>query len=236
MISATRIPLALSRDGYLPAFLSRIHPRLKTPLPAVLFSGGIIAVCAASSQEVFLGYIANFGYLYLLVFANLSIIWLRRKFPEQKRPFKVPFYPVFPLVAAGTCVLMGIFIEPKALAFGAGLLGMGLVVYQLRRPVSEAVEAAAQTVEAAHHEILVPVANPLTAESLIKMAVILDRAQGGINNHPPGRGRAARPWRGRDQARTRPDRRRATRPSGPAVGLGHRQSRGRLTDGVALAP
>jgi nucleotide-binding universal stress UspA family protein len=39
------------------------------------------------------------------------------------------------------------------------------------------VEAAVQTVEAAHHEILVPVANPLTAESLIKMAVILGQAR-----------------------------------------------------------
>ena len=177
MISSTRIVLALSRDGYLPPFLSRIHPRLKTPLPAILLSGGIIATCATIGREVFLGYVANFGYLYLLVFANLALIWLRRKFPEQERPFKVPFYPVLPLVAAGICVLMGVFIEPGALALGAGLLVVGLVVYQLRRPVGRAVEVAAQTVEAAHREILVPVANPLTAQSLIRMAVILGRAR-----------------------------------------------------------
>jgi len=177
MISSTRIALALSRDGYLPSFLSRVHPRLRTPLPAILLSGGMIATCAATGREVFLSYIANFGYLYLLVFANLALIWLRRKFPEQQRPFKVPFYPAFPLIAAGTCVLMGAFIEPRALALGGGLLGVGLVVYQLRRPVGRAVEVAAQTVEAARQEILVSVANPLTAESLIRMAVILGRAR-----------------------------------------------------------
>lgn len=177
MISSTRIALALSRDGYLPSFLSRVHPRLKTPLPAILLSGGMIAACAATGREVFLSYIANFGYLYLLVFANLALIWLRRKFPEQQRPFKVPFYPAFPLIAAGTCVLMGAFIEPRALALGGGLLTLGLLVYQLRRPVGRAVEVAARTVEAAHHEILVPVANPMTAESLIKMAVILGQAR-----------------------------------------------------------
>jgi nucleotide-binding universal stress UspA family protein len=60
---------------------------------------------------------------------------------------------------------------------GIGLIAVGLIVYQLRRPVGRAVEVAAQTVEAAHHEILVPVANPLTAESLIKMAVILGQAR-----------------------------------------------------------
>jgi nucleotide-binding universal stress UspA family protein len=57
------------------------------------------------------------------------------------------------------------------------LIGVGLVVYQLRRPVERVMEVAAHTVEAAHHEILVPVANPLTAESLIKMAVILGQAR-----------------------------------------------------------
>ena len=177
MISSTRIALALSRDGYLPPFLSRVHPRFKTPLPAILLSGGLIAACATTGREVFLSYVANFGYLYLLVFANLALIWLRRKFPEQKRPFKVPFYPAVPLIAAGTCVLMGAFIEPGALALGGGLLALGLVVYQLRRPVGRAVEVAAQTVEAARHEILVSVANPLTAKSLIKMAVILGRVR-----------------------------------------------------------
>ena len=177
MISSTRIALALSRDGYLPPFLSRVHPRLKTPLPAILLSGGMIATCAATGREIFLSYVANFGYLYLLVFANLALIWLRRRFPEHPRPFKVPFYPTFPLIAAGTCVLMGAFIEPGALALGAGLLALGLIVYQLRRPVGRVVEAVARTMEAARHEILVPVANPRTARSLAKMAVILGRAR-----------------------------------------------------------
>jgi len=163
MISSGRVALALSRDGYLPPFLSRIHPRLKTPLPAILLSGGLIAACAATARAVFLGYVANFGWLYLTVFANLSLIWLRRKFPEQERPFEVPFYPAVPLIAAGTCVLMGAFIEPGALALGGGLLALGLLVYQLRQPVAHVVEAVARTVEAARHEILVLVANPLTS-------------------------------------------------------------------------
>ncbi len=177
MISSGRVALALSRDGYLPPFLSRIHPRLKTPLPAILLSGGLIAACAATARAVFLGYVANFGWLYLTVFANLSLIWLRRKFPEQERPFEVPFYPAVPLIAAGTCVLMGAFIEPGALALGGGLLALGLLVYQLRQPVAHVVEAVARTVEAARHEILVLVANPLTSQSLAKMALMLGRAR-----------------------------------------------------------
>jgi amino acid transporter len=177
LLSSARVALALSRDGYLPAFLSRIHPRLKTPLPAILLSGALIALSAVSGDEVFLSYVSNFGYMFVVFFTNVSVIWLRRKFPDQKRPFRTPWYPVTPILGCLGIIVVEVFTELHALVVGIGLIAVGLIVYQLRRPVGRAVEVAAQTVEAAHHEILVPVANPLTAESLIKMAVILGRAR-----------------------------------------------------------
>jgi APA family basic amino acid/polyamine antiporter len=177
LLSAARVSLALSRDGYLPAFLSRIHPRLKTPLPAILISGALIALAAISGDAVFLSYVSNFGFMYLVFFTNVSVILLRRKFPDHERPFRTPWYPVTPILGCLGIIVVEVFTEPHALVVGIGLIGVGLIVYQLRRPVGRAVEAAVQTVEAAHHEILVPVANPLTAESLIKMAVILGQAR-----------------------------------------------------------
>jgi hypothetical protein len=57
------------------------------------------------------------------------------------------------------------------------LIGIGLIVYQLRRPVERAVKVTAQTVEAARREILVPIANPMTAESLMRMGAILGQAR-----------------------------------------------------------
>ena len=178
LLSAARVSLALSRDGYLPAFLARIHPRLKTPLPAILVSGVFIGLAAISGDEVFLSYVSNFGFMYLVFFTNVSVILLRRKFPDHKRPFRTPWYPVMPILGCIGIIIVEVFTELHALVVGVGLIGVGLIVYQLRRPAERAVEVAVQTVEAAHHEILVPVANPLTAESLVKMAVILDRARG----------------------------------------------------------
>jgi APA family basic amino acid/polyamine antiporter len=177
LLSAARVSLALSRDGYLPAFLSRIHPRLKTPLPAILISGALIALAAISGDAVFLSYVSNFGFMYLVFFTNVSVILLRRKFPDHERPFRTPWYPVTPILGCLGIIVVEVFTELHALVVGIGLIGVGLIVYQLRRPVGRAVEAAVQTVEAAHQEILVPVANPLTAESLIKMAVILGQAR-----------------------------------------------------------
>ncbi len=177
LLSSARVALALSRDGYLPAFLSRIHPRLKTPLPAILVSGALIALAAVSGDEVFLSYVSNFGYMFVVFFTNVSVILLRHKFPEHKRPFRTPWYPVTPILGCLGIIVVEVFTDLHALVVGIGLIAVGLIVYQLRRPVGRAVEVAAQMVEAAHHEILVPVANPLTAESLIKMAVILGRAR-----------------------------------------------------------
>ena len=177
LLSAARVSLALSRDGYLPAFLSRVHPRLKTPLPAILLSGTLIALAAVSGDAVFLSYVSNFGFLYLIFFTNVSVILLRRKFPDHQRPFRTPWYPVTPILGCLCTIVVEVFTELHALIAGIGLIGVGLLVYQLRRPVGKAVEAAVQTVEAARREILVPVANPLTAESLIKMASILGQAR-----------------------------------------------------------
>jgi amino acid transporter/nucleotide-binding universal stress UspA family protein len=177
MVSSARVALALSRDGYLPDFLSRIHPRLKTPLPAILLTGGLIALAALSGDEVFLGYVSNFGYMYVVFFTNVSVILLRRKFPDVKRAFRTPWYPVLPILGCIGIIIVEVFTELHALVVGIGLIAVGLIVYQLRRPVERAVEVTAQTVEAAHREILVPVANPLTAESLIKMAATLGRAR-----------------------------------------------------------
>jgi len=178
MLGGARVALALSRDGYLPAFLSRIDPRLKTPLPAILVSGGLIALFAVSGDEVFLGYVSNFGFMYLVFFTNVSVILLRRKFPKVKRAFRTPWYPLLPILGCIGIIVVEVFTEPHALFVGVDLIAAGLLIYAFRRPAERAVEAAAQTVEAARHEILVPVANPLTAESLIKMAVILEQARG----------------------------------------------------------
>lgn len=177
MVSSARVALALSRDGYLPDFLSRIHPRFKTPVPSILLTGGLIGVAAVSGDEVFLGYVSNFGYMFVVFFTNVSLILLRRKMPNYERPFRTPWYPVMPLLGCLGIAIVEVFTEPHALIVGVGLIGVGLIVYQLRRPVERAVEVATQTVEAARREILVPVANPMTAESLIRMAAILGQSR-----------------------------------------------------------
>ena len=177
MLSSARVALALSRDGYLPAILARIHPRLKTPVPAIVLSGLIIALAALSGDEVFLSYVSNFGYMFVVFFTNVSLILLRRKFPDVPRAFRTPWYPVMPILGCLGIIVVEVFTEWHALLVGLGMIAVGLVVYKLQRPVHRAIEVAVQTVEAARHEILVPLANPITAERLVQMAAIIGKAR-----------------------------------------------------------
>ncbi len=177
LLGAARVALALGRDGYLPSFFARIHPRLKTPLPAILVTGLITAIAATPADEVFLSYITNFGFMLLVFSTNVSVILLRRKYPERERPFRTPWYPITPILGCLGIVVVEAFTETHALVVGLMLIGAGVAVYYLRRPVGRAVEVAVQTVEAARHEILVPLANPLSAKGLLHLAVVLGRAR-----------------------------------------------------------
>ncbi len=177
LLGAARVALALGRDGYLPSFFARIHPRLKTPLPAILITGFITGISAAPADEVFLSYITNFGFMLLVFSTNVSVILLRRKYPDHERPFRTPWYPITPILGCLGIIVVEAFTELHALIVGVALIGVGLAVYQLRRPVGRAVEVAVQTIETARHEVLVPLANPLSARGLLRLAVILGHAR-----------------------------------------------------------
>jgi ethanolamine permease len=72
---------------------------------------GILALLTGKTGEIIT--IAVFGALTLYVISMLSLIQLRKKEPNLARPFRVPWYPVFPLVALGVAsfsfVAMAIF-------------------------------------------------------------------------------------------------------------------------------
>jgi len=113
MLAAGRSTYEFGRVGYAPAFLGKVHPKFKTPANALLVNMGlgILALLTGKTGEIIT--IAVFGALTLYIISMLSLIQLRRKEPHLVRPFRVPLYPVFPLVALGIAsfsfVAMAIF-------------------------------------------------------------------------------------------------------------------------------
>ena len=175
MLSATREAYTLSRDGMWPRFLSQLGPN-RTPYAAVLVIGGIICLIAAIGLVEFLSYISASGYLFVLFWSNLALIRLRKRYPNLRRPFKVPLFPLTAYLAMGTCILIVAFTDTKALIFEIGLIAVLSLVYYLTPPLNRIYLRRIKSMNKVKNRILVPVANPSTGVQLVKMAAILAQA------------------------------------------------------------
>jgi nucleotide-binding universal stress UspA family protein len=175
MLSATREAFTMSRDGAWPRVLSRLG-RFRTPYVAILAIGAIIALIAAIELVDFLAYISSSGYLFVLFWSNLAMVRLRRMYPDVKRPFRAPLFPLTAYTASAVCVLIIAFSEWQALLFGAGVLAACAVFYGVSRSLARRAASETKAAGSGVDRILVPVANPRTAESLVRIAGILAQA------------------------------------------------------------
>ncbi|HEX9511001.1 MAG TPA: ethanolamine permease [Puia sp.] len=105
ILAASRATLEFGRVRYIPSAFGTIHPKFKTPANALLVNMciGIIALLTGKTSEIIT--ISCFGALTLYILSMITVLALRKKEPELERPFRVPFYPLFPLVALGIAVV-----------------------------------------------------------------------------------------------------------------------------------
>ena len=87
----SRICFAVSRDGLLPSFFSRLHSKHASPGLAVLVLGVLSACLAAFLPITILGDLISIGTGFAFSIVCISVIYLRTKFPEIERKFRVPF-------------------------------------------------------------------------------------------------------------------------------------------------
>lgn len=99
ILAAGRATFEFGRVRFAPPVLGKIHPKFKTPANALLLNTGIgiIALFTGKTAEIIT--IACFGALSLYIVSMVSVIRLRNKFPDMERPFRVPFYPLSPIIA-----------------------------------------------------------------------------------------------------------------------------------------
>ena len=175
MLSATREAFTLSRDGVWPRALSKLN-RLRTPHVSIVVIGGVTALVAAIGLVDFLSYIASSGYLFVLFWGSLSMVRLRKLYPNLARPFKAPLYPFTVYVAGATCVLVIASSDWRALLFGAGVLAVCSIYYYTYRPLSRLLAARFKTRGPAKNRLLIAAANPRTARNLVHLASIIAQA------------------------------------------------------------
>ncbi len=175
MLSATREAFTMSRDGTWPRFMSKLG-RARTPYVSALVVGPIVALVAIIGQVDFLSYISSSGFLFVIFWASLAMVRLRKLHPDIARPFKAPLFPLTAYLAAGTCILIIAFSAGRALLFGGSVIATLTVAYYAKGPVTRLIARVRPARAQGSSRILVPVANPATAHSLGRLAYVLARA------------------------------------------------------------
>lgn len=94
-----RVFYSMSKDGLLPTWAAKVHPKYQTPHITTAITGTIVAILAGFVPISLLGELVSIGTLFAFVIVGTGIIILRRTNPEMKRPFKVPFSPFVPIAA-----------------------------------------------------------------------------------------------------------------------------------------
>jgi APA family basic amino acid/polyamine antiporter len=126
-----RIFMAMARDGLLPDYFARIHQRFRTPYITTIWTGIIVAVVAMVTDIGTLAELTNIGTLFAFILVCLGVIVLRRTAPERRRPFRVPFVPVVPIIGALLC--LALMLSLPVLTWERFLIWMaiGMVIYFL---------------------------------------------------------------------------------------------------------
>src|SRR6476620_1929892 len=99
----TRILFAMSRDGMIPQFFHRLNPRTMTPVPATIVVACIISLLAGVIPINFLFEMTSIGTLVAFLIVSIGVMVLRRTAPDLPRGFKVPLFPVTPILSIAGC-------------------------------------------------------------------------------------------------------------------------------------
>jgi APA family basic amino acid/polyamine antiporter len=130
-LGQARIFMSMARDGLLPPWAARVHPRYKTPHITTVITGVFVAVSAAFAPIGWVLELTNIGTLFAFVLVALGIIVLRRRDPERPRPFRTPWVPFLPLMSVAFCLYLMINLPLLTwLRFGLWM-AIGATIYFL---------------------------------------------------------------------------------------------------------
>ncbi len=100
----TRILFTMARDGMIPELFHRVNPRTRTPIANTVIVASAIAVLAGFIPISFLADMTSVGTLVAFLVVSIAVMVLRRREPDLPRSFRVPLYPVTPILSILGCL------------------------------------------------------------------------------------------------------------------------------------
>jgi basic amino acid/polyamine antiporter, APA family len=136
VITVPRVYFAMARDGLFFKRLTEVHPRYNTPALAIVSScAWAIVLALTGTFEQLLTYVVFIGWIFYALGAA-AVIALRIKRPDAARPFRVPFYPLTPILfvlAAAVIVVNTMVSQPRQAMIGIAVVLAGAPAYFIWR-------------------------------------------------------------------------------------------------------
>ena len=124
-----RIFFSMARDGLLPEWASKVHPKYRTPHITTLVTGVAVALGSLVMDENEIYDLTNIGTLSAFVIVCIGVLVLRRTDPERVRPFRVPALPLVSIVGAVACLYVMAGLPAHAWERFGIWLAIGLALY-----------------------------------------------------------------------------------------------------------
>jgi APA family basic amino acid/polyamine antiporter len=124
-----RVWFAMSRDGLLPKFFSRIHPRHRTPHVSTWIAGLAVGIPSGIWDVGTFADLSSIGTLFAFMVVSLGVLILRRTHPDRPRAFRVPFGALLPVLSIASCLVLMMALPLETWVRFVGWSFVGLLIY-----------------------------------------------------------------------------------------------------------
>jgi APA family basic amino acid/polyamine antiporter len=144
LIGVSRLTFSMGHYRQLPERLRQVHPRYRTPYVAILVFSGIAIITLIPGETKLLATLYSFGAMLSFTIAHISVIRLRRRYPEKEREWKpagsvrafgfdLPLTAVFGGFGTFAAWIVVMVLNPRTLIIGAIWMALGISIYLLYR-------------------------------------------------------------------------------------------------------
>lgn len=125
----TRILFAMGRDGMVPPAFHRVNPRTLTPVFSTVVVAVVVGLLAGLLPIEFLAEMTSIGTLVAFLVVSVGVIVLRRTAPDLPRGFRVPGYPVIPILSVAGCIWIILDLRPVTITAFVIWVALAMIWY-----------------------------------------------------------------------------------------------------------